>query len=191
VIRFRLRKMVPFDIEHAGLSYQVLAQSKNEWKVLIAVMPGPILAEYEAALRTAGYEPGSVLSSSLASLEIASSMEAVLAANLSEQGITTFIANGQDLLLYRTVDLPADRTERIVEIQRSIAVAAAYYEDKLGAPVQRLYYAGNRDIREFAGWIREPELEVVELAPQPEGGLLTSLGQQSIAGVAGALSGAS
>ena len=37
-------------------------RTETEWKVLAAVMPGPILAEYEAAVRAAGYEPGAVLS---------------------------------------------------------------------------------------------------------------------------------
>ena len=191
VIRFRLRKMVPFDVEHAGVSYQVLSQGRAEWKVLIAVVPGPILAEYEAVVRTAGYEPGAVMSSSLAALEMAGPMEAMLAANVSGSGITTLIANGQDLLLYRTLDLPAGDAERIAEIQRDIAVAAAYYEDKLGAPPHRLYYAGNRDIREFAAWLAAPGLEIVELVPRPESGLLTSLGHESIAAIAGALAGAS
>ena len=40
VLRFRLRKMVPFDVEHAGVSYQVLSQDKNECRVLTAVLPG-------------------------------------------------------------------------------------------------------------------------------------------------------
>ena len=85
VVRFRLRKMVPFDVEHAGVSYQVLSQNETECKVLAAIVPGPILAEYEAAVRAAGYEPGAVLSSSLAALEAVDAMEAVLAANLSAQ----------------------------------------------------------------------------------------------------------
>ncbi len=89
VVRFRLRKMVPFDVEHAGVSYQVLAEDKNECKVLAAVMPGPILAEYEAAVRAAGYEPGAVLPSSLAALEAVDTMEAVLTANLSTLALTT------------------------------------------------------------------------------------------------------
>ncbi|MGA2377624.1 MAG: hypothetical protein ABSF72_19100, partial [Candidatus Sulfotelmatobacter sp.] len=78
VLRFRMRKMVPFEVEHAGLSYQVLVENKNECKVLAAVLPGPILAEYEGAVRAAGYEPGAVLSSSLAALEAVDSLEAML-----------------------------------------------------------------------------------------------------------------
>jgi len=190
VLRFRLRKMVPFDVEHGGVSYQVLAQKENECKVLTAVMPGPILAEYEAVVHAAGYEPGAVLPSSLAAIETAGEMEAVLAANLSGTAMTTLIATGQDLLLYRTLELPLGDAERIEEIQRGIAVAAAYYEDKLGAPPQKLYYTGNRDPLEFASWLGEIELPVVELASRPESGMLTTLGHESVAAVTGALVGA-
>jgi type IV pilus assembly protein PilM len=191
VVRFRLRKMVPFDVEHAGVSYQVLAQDKTECKVLAAVMPGPILAEYEAVVRAAGYEPGAVLPSSLAALEAVDSMEAVLAANLSTLAMTTAITCGQDLLLYRTLDLPEDPGQRATEIQRSIAVAAAYYEDKLGARPRQLHYAGIQKAGEFAESIGDPELTVVEWTPHPESGAMTPLPQTSFAGVAGALVGAS
>jgi len=34
MLRFRLRKMIPFDVEHAGLSYQILTETKTECKVL-------------------------------------------------------------------------------------------------------------------------------------------------------------
>ena len=195
VVRFRLRKMVPFDVEHAGLSYQVLAENKTACKVLAAVMPGPILAEYETAIRAAGFEPGAVLPSSLAALEAVDSMEAVLAANLSTLAMTTAIANGQDLLLYRTLDLPQDPGRRLYEIQRSIAVAAAYYEDKLGTRPRRLHYAGIQKAGAFAADLAkspgDPELTIVEWAPHPRGGAMTALPQTSFAGVAGALAGAS
>lgn len=190
VLRFRLRKMIPFDIEHAGVSYQVLSQDKAEWKVLTAVLPGPILAEYEAVVRSAGYEPGAVLPSSLAALEAIDSMEAVLAANLSPLALTTSIATGSDLLLHRTLDLPEDPAQRLPEIQRGIAVAAAYFEDKLQAPARTLHYAGSYETARFAAWIDMPELTVVDLAPRPETGLATTLGAASIAGAAGALAGA-
>ena len=191
VVRFRLRKMVPFEVEHAGVSYQVLSQNASEWKVLAAVVPGPILAEYEAAVRSAGYEPGAVLSSSLAALESFESMEAVMAANLSAHSITTTIATGQELLLYRTLDLPQDSAQRVAEIQRSVAVASAYFEDKLGSRPRTLYYAGVQDAAEFAASIGDPDLSVVEWASRPEEGAMTALPQVCFAGVAGALAGAS
>jgi type IV pilus assembly protein PilM len=193
VLRFRLRKMVPFDMEHAGLSYQVLAESKSECKVLAAIIPGPILAEYEAAVRAAAYEPGAVLSTSLAALEGGNAnetLEAVLGANLSHIALTTFIVNGQDLLLYRTLDLPDDPALSLEEVRRGIAVASAYFEDKLLARPSRLHYAGLGGAREFARLIGDSELDVVDLCPMPQTGAVTSLGSTSIAGVAGALAGA-
>ncbi len=191
VVRFRLRKMVPFDVEPAGVTCQVLTQSEAECKVLAAIVPGPILAEYEAAVRDAGYEPGAVLSSSLAALEAADATEGVLAVNLSARSITTIVTSGQELLLYRTLDLPADPELRVMEIERSIAVAAAYFEDKLGAPPRRLYYAGIESFEEFAASIGNAEISVVAWAERPEEGALTALPQTSFAGVTGALAGAS
>ncbi len=189
VLRFRLRKMVSFDVEQAGVSYQILSQDETECRVLVAVMPGPILAEYEAAVRAAGYEPGAVLSSSLAALSAVDAQQPVLAACLSGSSLTTAIANGQDLLLYRTLDLPADPGLLLSEVQRDIAVAAAYFEDKLAARPHSLHFAGAGTAAEFARWLNEPELTVVELAPRPTAGAATSLGNVSFAGITGALAG--
>jgi type IV pilus assembly protein PilM len=197
VLRFRLRKMVPFEVEHAGVSYQVLVENKTECKVLAAVLPGPVLAEYEAAVREAGYEPGAVLPTSLAALGAIDSSEPVLCANLSAVALTTSITTGEDLLLYRTLDLPEEPGLRLEEVQRGVSVAAAYFEDKLGARPRLLYYAGigaggNSAAEDFARWIKDPELTVVDLAPRPETGAATPLGNLvSLAGVAGALAGAS
>jgi type IV pilus assembly protein PilM len=203
VLRFRLRKMIPFEVEHAGLSYQVLVETKNECKVLAVILPGPVLAEYEAVARIAGYEPGAVLPTSLAALGAIDSLGTtdpdapVLAANLSALALTTSITQGQDLLLYRTLDLPEEPALRLAEVQRGIAVAAAYYEDKLGGRPRLLYYAGigaggNSSAEDFARWIDDPELTVADLAPRPETGAATPLGNLvSLAGVVGALAGAS
>ena len=189
VLRVRLRKMVPFDVEHAGLSYQVLSSSSPEVRVLAAVLPGPVLAEYEGAVRAAGVEPGAVLPSTLAAQELVDNLEAALVANMSSGSLTTTIANGQDLLLYRTLDLPQESLPRMGEIQRSIAVAAAYFEDKLGAPPRTLHYTGILKVNDFARTIADPTFNIVEWVQKP-GGATTSLPQTSFAGVAGALAGA-
>lgn len=192
VLRFRLRKMVPFDVEKAGVSYQVLTENKTECRVLIAVLPGPILEEYEAVVREAGFEPGAVLPSSLSALAALETSEPALTACLSGVSLTTAITNGQDLLLYRTLDLPTDPAQRVAEVQRDIAVAAAYYEDKLATQPRRLYYGGVGVAEDFARWTRmsDAELKVVDLAPRPTTGAATPLGNLSFAGITGALAGA-
>ncbi len=190
VLRIRLRKMVPFDVEKAGVSYQVLSETSSECRALIAVLPGPILQEYESAVRAAGYEPGAVLPSSLAAIAAVATDEPVLAACMTGSSLTTLIAHGQDLLLYRTLDLPTDSAQRLAEVQRDIAVAAAYFEDKLASRPKWLHYAGVGSAEDFARWVRDPELTVIELAPRPETGATTSLKRVSLAGVAGALAGA-
>lgn len=196
VLRFRMRKMIPFEVEQAGLSYQVLVETKNEVKVLAAVLPGPVLQEYEAAIREAGHEPGAVLPKSLAALGAIDSEDPILVANLGELALTTCITHGHDLLLYRTLDLPLDADMRRQEVQRGIAVAAAYYEDKLGVRPHLLYYSGFGEggfkaAEDFARWIEDPELTVTDLVARPETGAATPLSNLvSLAGVVGALAGA-
>jgi type IV pilus assembly protein PilM len=194
VLRFRLRKMVPFDVEHAALSYQILVHERapghGGLKVLVTLMPGPILAEYESAVRAAGYEPGAVLPSSLAALAALDSLEPVLTANLTDHALTTTITSGQDLLLYRTVELPDDPATRLSEVQRSIAVAAAYFEDKLMARPRELHYAGNISTEQFSRLVGDPQLRIIDMAPRPDTGAATTLGPISFAGIAGALAGA-
>lgn len=190
VLRFRLRKMVPFDVEHAGLSYQVLSETKTEARVLVAVLPSNILDEYETVVRAAGYEPGAVMPSALAALATQESEEPMLAACLSKVAITTSITRGDDLLLYRTLDLPEDPAQRLLEVQRSVAVAAAYYEDKVSVLPRELYFAGNGTAAEFEKWFGASDFKIIDLAPRPESGLATSLSNMSIAGLTGALAGA-
>jgi type IV pilus assembly protein PilM len=193
VLKFRLRKSVPFDVEEAGVSFQVLSEGSSrletQWKVLAAIIPGPVLAEYEVAVRAAGYEPGVVMPSGLAVLSAIDSQEAVLAVNLSSRSLTTSIVSGNDILLYRTVELPTDADGQRAEVQRSVAVAAAFYEDRLQVRPTRLLYSGVLSARDFALMLDDAELAVGEIVPRPETGMVSAMGELSVAGVTGALVG--
>jgi type IV pilus assembly protein PilM len=191
VLRFRLRKMVPFDVERAGLSFQILSAGKQECRVLVATMAAPVLEEYESAVRAAGFDPGAVLPAGLAALAGLQGEEPVLAACMNGLSLTTAITRGADLLLYRTADLPADAAQRLAEVQRDIAVAAAYFEDTMATRPERLLYAGIGSAEQFARWTGERDLRVVEMAERPTSGVITALGELSVAGIAGALAGAS
>jgi type IV pilus assembly protein PilM len=109
VVRFRLKKLLPFDADDAAVSYQVMASSKGMVQVLAVAMPREVLAEYESVVREAGFEPGAVLPSTLAALAgLAEGERPMLVVNASSEGVTTAIVKGSLLLLHRTVDLGAD-----------------------------------------------------------------------------------
>ena len=195
VLRFRLRKAVPFDVEHAGISYQVLlegsARQETPWKLLAAVIPGAILAEYESAVRTAGYEPGAVLPASLAALAAIGGEEALLVAHLHANTLTTTILSGSDLPLHRTIELNPEHPDFAADLQRAIAVAAAFFEDKLRAPARSLTYSGPVPAETVAAILADDPTATQPLAVVPIGanpmGALSPLSNRSVAALLGAL----
>lgn len=194
VLRFRLRKSVPFDTEQAGISYQVLSEGsarlETAWKVLVTVIPGPILAEYESALRGAGYESGVVLPACLAALCSFESQQSELIAYLGTHSLTTAIVSGSDFLLYRTIDLPSEPAAQRAELHRSVDVACAFYEDTLQAAPHRLLYAGLLPPENFAAIIVETGLAVEPLLRlAAEASLLPEETNGAVAAVVGALAG--
>lgn len=118
VVRFRLKKLLPFDADDAAISYQVMSTAKNLLRVLAVAMPRELLADYESVVREAGFEPGAILPSTVAALAgLPESASPQLVVNAGHEGVTTAIVKGGVLLLHRTVDLGAD--------QRADANAAA------------------------------------------------------------------
>jgi type IV pilus assembly protein PilM len=89
IMRFRLRKLVPFEVEDAAVSYQVMSQQTGQTRALVTVMPHAVLTEYEIAVREAGYEPGVVLPSTLASLAALRQVEPALVVNRNGLTVTT------------------------------------------------------------------------------------------------------
>jgi type IV pilus assembly protein PilM len=109
VVRFRLKKLLPFDADDAVVSYQVMSSEKGAVKLLAVAMPKVVLEEYEAVVLAAGYLPGAVLPSTLAALAGLEESEApVLMVNAGMGSVTTAIARGETLLLHRSFDLSAD-----------------------------------------------------------------------------------
>ena len=104
VVRFRLKKLLPFDADDAVVSYQVMASEKDAVKLLAVAMPKAVLEEYEGVALAAGYLPGAVLPSTLAALGGLEEMEAAsLVVNAGVGAVTTAIVQAGMLLLHRSV----------------------------------------------------------------------------------------
>ena len=109
IVRFRLKKLLPFDADEAAVSYQVMSSSRGLVRVLAVAVPKDVLREYEAVIREAGFEPGAVMPSTLAACAGLPEIEiAALVVNAGETAVTTAIVQGGVLLLHRTVDLIAE-----------------------------------------------------------------------------------
>ena len=105
IVRFRLKKLLPFEADDAMITYQAQSQSRMGVRVLAVAIPRDVLAEYETAAREAGFEPGVVLPSTLAALPAVADDEPALLVNAGIHGLTTAILRGGQLLLHRSVDL--------------------------------------------------------------------------------------
>jgi type IV pilus assembly protein PilM len=105
LVRFRLKKLLPFDSDEAMVTYQTMSTSKGVVRVLAVAIPRDVLSEYETAAREAGFEPGCVLPSTLACLAAVDDAEPALLVNANPNGVTAAIVRGGVLLLHRSVDL--------------------------------------------------------------------------------------
>jgi type IV pilus assembly protein PilM len=106
LVRFRLKKLLPFDADEAMVSYQIMSTEKESVKLLAVAMPKAVLEEYESVVLAAGYLPGAVLPSTLAALSGLDEAEsAVLVVNAAIGAVTTAIVQAGTLLLHRSVDM--------------------------------------------------------------------------------------
>lgn len=126
VVRFRLKKLLPFDADTAAVSYQVMASERDGVRVMAVAMPKDVLEEYEGVVTAAGYLPGAVLPSTLAALAGLDATEApALVVNTGVGGVTTAIVKDGVLLLHRSLDLSTNTEEAAAAVaEEGIPLAA-------------------------------------------------------------------
>ena len=144
VVRFRLKKLLPFDADDAAVSYQIMATSRGIVQVIAVAMPREVLEDYENVVREAGFEPGAVLPSTLAALAGLSESETpLLVVNAGSEGVTTAIVKGNLLLLHRTVDLAAElRGSLRADDPTAVSVNEQPSDSSIAAIAARLAAAG-------------------------------------------------
>ena len=185
VVRFRLKKSLPFDVDQSAVSFERQG-SGSQIRVVAAVTPHSVLEEYEGLIRDAGYNPGTVLPSMLAALGLVDASRPTMVIKV-EQGTTTFAIVDQDqLLLYRALDNGGSSVsgESLID---DVNTSLVYFEDRYGVNVDRVLVTGVQSpqpLQEaFSGSIRVEELVSSSAAGVAAGNVSKSV----LAGVAGAL----
>jgi type IV pilus assembly protein PilM len=141
VIRFRLKKSLPFNVEQAALSYEAHRLNAHV-KVLAAVSPLPVLEEYESAFRDAGYSPGVVVPSMLASLALVDAGAPTLVVKVDAVSISVAVVDGNELRLLRTLENASGAAVTGAQIAADVYPSVVFYEDTYGAKVERVLVGG-------------------------------------------------
>ncbi len=141
VVRFRLKKSLPFDVERARVSYQVLP-SDDGVRVVAAVGLATVLDEYEQAFRDAGYAPGVVMPSMLAMLSAVEAAQPTLIVKVDAHTTSVAILQHDKLMLFRTVEnnkgKPLDGEALADEVYPSVV----FFQDTYHTNIERIYVSG-------------------------------------------------
>lgn len=190
VVRFRLKKSLPFDVDEAALSYDARRVNGGIMAVA-AVTPRTVLEEYESVIRDAGYTPGVVLPSMLAALGSVQNPDPTLVLKVDPSTTSFAIVRGEDLLLYRTLENRRGSSMTAVELSEDIYPSLVFFQDTYGGSVSQILLAGVISAREVGEALQaETGARVADLVPASEasqGSLPASL----TAPVLGALAGTS
>jgi len=139
LIRFRLKRSVPFDVESAAMSYWAQAAGNEKVDVVVVMAPIEIVARYEAPFRAAGMNPGLVTTSSLAALELAPESGLSVMAKITGRVLTLLVRDKDVLKLARCLELPSTELE---DVEAVLVPTFVYVEDNLGGRPEKLMLCG-------------------------------------------------
>ncbi|HEV7676672.1 MAG TPA: hypothetical protein VGQ12_19245 [Candidatus Angelobacter sp.] len=192
VIRFRLKKSLPFDVDQAVLSYEV-TRSNGTVRVAAAVAPREVIEEYEKAFRDIGYEPGVVLPSSLAALGLVDGERPTLVLKVDPMNITITAVEHHELRLVRTLDNPHGGIFSATDLSEAVLPSIVFFEDTFAAHIEKIYVGGTAPLEELGPLLHQQTgAQVQELAPElaPEQNLSgEQVSPTTMAGIVGALLG--
>jgi len=139
LVRFRLKRSVPFDVESAAVGYWAQHATGKKCDVVVVMTPLEIVSRYEAPFRAAGMNPGFVTPSVLAALELATDGGVNVLAKLSGHVLTVVVRANGIIKLVRCLEVPSPAWEDVAAVLMPTFVFA---EDNLGTRVDRLILCG-------------------------------------------------
>ncbi len=165
LVRFRMKKSVPFDVDSAVVSYHAQPSSgkNNKVDVVVALAALEIVARYEAAFRAAGLHPGCVTTASLAMADLTVTQGITLLSRLAGRHLSVLVISGSTIKLARTVELLDVSADEVLSV---LFPTLAYIEDELGSVANRLNLIGFEQAGRIPDWVSELQIPVEPLGPR-------------------------
>jgi type IV pilus assembly protein PilM len=188
VVRFRLKKSLPFDVDKAKISYHTQA-STNGLRVIAAVALASVIEDYESAFREAGYAPGVVLPSMLAALGATKADKPAMVVKVDARTASIAILEGQQLLLFRTLENARGVAITGEQLAEEVYPSIVFFQDTYHLNLEQIFVAGLSDsggaIPALGAQTGVPVHELVN--PSQLGSSFGSVPKWRMAGVVGAL----
>ena len=188
VVRFRLKKSLPFDLDKAKISYHAQPAATG-LRVVAAVALSSVIEDYESVFREAGYSPGIVLPSMLAALGAADADKPTLVVKVDARTTSIAILDKNQLLLFRTLENPRGATITGEQLAEEVYPSVVFFQDTYQLNIQHIFIAGLADAGGAVPALRaQTGAEVSELVVNSQlGASVGSLPKWKMAGVVGAL----
>jgi len=148
LLRWRLKKTVPFEMEDAALAYFPQGESMEGREVVVAVTPRTVIRQYEMVLESLDYEPGFVTLSSMAALGLlpegrADRGSGTMLVRGAGSLLTIVVASAGRLRIFRATELPTGEEARTLdEVFADAYSSAVYFQDTSGGAVGQIYLSG-------------------------------------------------
>jgi type IV pilus assembly protein PilM len=143
LLRWRLKKSVPFDVDETVVSWMRQSGREGGLEVVTAVARQRIVREYEEIVKSLGSTSGIVLSSTVATLPLLEERGATLLVRMCGKALTTVIVQGSSLCVYRSSDMAAgSATLDPQSMLDEIFPAIAYFQDTWNGTIDRARVAG-------------------------------------------------
>ncbi len=151
ILRWRLKKSVPFEAEETLISYMRQTPREEGVDIVTGLARMRIVREYESLVESVGLMPGVVMSSTLAVVPLVPDKRPALLARVAGTTLTTAIVREGMLCGYRCITMPADAQNVTPQaLLDEIYPLAAYYQDYWGEGIAQVRLAGLSDrVAEF------------------------------------------
>lgn len=189
VVRFRLKKSLPFDVDKAKVSYHA-QKVGDEVRVVAAVGLASVIEDYEGAFRDAGFSPGVVLPSMLAALGAADARKPTMVIKVDAHTTSIAILNEDQLQLFRTLENPRGVTITGEQLAEEVYPSVVFFQDTYHLNIERIFVAGLPESGGAMAALRaQTAAEVQELVASAQLGASSggSVPRWRMAGVVGAL----
>ena len=145
LIRWRLKKTVPFNIDEARISYRTWSAGKGT-TALVAATPPEVVRQYETPFEHAGLWPGYVSLSSLSALNLLPDGEMVLFAKLAGSSMTMAAVEKGVVRMIRWVELTPGAGSAGMDVWNDVAgdlyPTLVFVNDNFETPVSKVALCG-------------------------------------------------